>query len=126
VACGGAVDIGRIMANALGDLFNAGAKRAVISGVDIPGLERGIVGDAFSLLENCEVVIGPALDGGYYLIGMKSLHDEVFRRIPWSTARVFQETVETIGKLGLRYASVKPLSDVDRFEDLEKFPELDV
>jgi glycosyltransferase A (GT-A) superfamily protein (DUF2064 family) len=69
-------------------------------------------------------VVGPALDGGYYLIGMKSLHDDVFRRISWSTDRVLYETVGTIRRLGLRYPTVKPLSDVDRIEDVGRFPDL--
>jgi glycosyltransferase A (GT-A) superfamily protein (DUF2064 family) len=55
---------------------------------------------------------------------MKSLHDEVFRRISWSTDRVLYETVGTIRRLGLRYPTVKPLSDVDRIEDVGRFPDL--
>ena len=117
-------DIGAIMANALGDLLCAGAERAVIAGVDIPGLEKRIVQNAFGLLGKKDVVIGPALDGGYYLIGMKTVHHALFEGIPWSTAKVFGETVRTIGRLGLGYGTVETLSDLDQPEDIGRFPDL--
>jgi rSAM/selenodomain-associated transferase 1 len=117
-------DIGEIMASALGDLLSSGATAAVIAGVDIPDLERGIVRDAFAALEGRDIVIGPALDGGYYLIGMKSLRHEIFQCVSWSTEKVFHETVGTIERLGLRYSTVTPLSDLDRMEDIRKFEDL--
>jgi hypothetical protein len=114
-------DIGEIMLNALSDLFRAGAQKGVIVGADIPDLSRSIVGDAFSELDHVDIVIGPATDGGYYLIGMKSLHPEIFRGIAWSTGRVLEDTVSLIRKSGLTYKEVSVLSDVDSLKDLEKF-----
>jgi len=111
-------ELGDIMANALRDLLSDGAAKAVIAGVDIPDLGEGVVRDAFAILEDADIVIGPAIDGGYYLIGMKALHDEIFRGISWSTARVFQETIRIIDALGLSYSTVRTLSDVDRVADI--------
>jgi len=111
-------ELGDIMANALRDLLSDGAAKAVIAGVDIPDLGEGVVRDAFAILEDADIVIGPAIDGGYYLVGMKALHDEIFRGISWSTARVFQETIRIIDALGLSYSTVRTLSDVDRVADI--------
>ncbi|MGE5299708.1 MAG: TIGR04282 family arsenosugar biosynthesis glycosyltransferase [Acidobacteriota bacterium] len=111
-------ELGDIMANALRDILSDGAAKAVITGVDIPDLGEGIVRDAFARLEDADIVIGPAIDGGYYLIGMKARHDEIFRGISWSTARVFHETIRIIDALGLSYSTVRTLSDVDRVADI--------
>lgn len=111
-------DIGEIMGNALLDLFDRGASKAVITGVDIPDLNRTIISDAFLKLENTDVVIGPAEDGGYYLIGMKTEYPEIFQGISWSTGKVFDETIRTVERMGLSYSIVKTLSDVDRIEDI--------
>ncbi len=111
-------DIGEIMANALSDLFDLGAANAVITGADIPDLNRNIISDAFLKLKNADVVIGPAEDGGYYLIGMKSAHAEIFQGISWSTEKVFGETIRVIQKIGLSYSVLKTLCDVDKIEDI--------
>jgi rSAM/selenodomain-associated transferase 1 len=113
-------DVGEVMQNALEEMFASGAEKTVLSGVDIPDLNRDIIIDAFSRLDNADIVIGPAEDGGYYLIGMKSLHREVFRKIPWGTDAVFAETISVIKEIGLKYEAVDKLFDVDRLEDLQK------
>ncbi len=110
--------IGDIMFNVLKELLGSGASKAVITGADIPGLNRDIIKDAFLKLDNADVVMGPAKDGGYYLIGMKKAHGEIFRGVSWSTDKVFDETVRIIEKMGLSYLTVKTLSDVDRAEDI--------
>jgi len=112
--------IGDIMGNALKDLLESGASKAVITGVDIPGLNRDIIKYAFLKLDNADLVIGPAEDGGYYLVGMKAAHPEIFRGISWSTGKVFDETICIIEKMGLRYSTVRTLTDVDRIEDIAK------
>ena len=119
-------DIGEIMGNALQDLFERGASRAVITGVDIPDLHRAIISDAFLKLENADVVIGPAEDGGYYLIGMKVALPEIFQGISWSTGKVFDETVRTIERMGLSYSTVMTLSDVDRIADIAKIKDFKI
>jgi len=117
-------DIGDIMRNALKDLFDFGASKAVITGVDIPDLDRAIIGDAFLRLDNADVVIGPADDGGYYLIGMSAEYPEIFQGISWSTGKVFDETVRVIERIGLSYSTVRTLSDVDRIEDIARIRDL--
>lgn len=114
-------DVGERMANAMKALFCEGALKAVITGIDIPELDREVVRDAFRKLDSADVVIGPAVDGGYYLIGMKSLHPELFRGISWSTEKVFRQTASVIDTLKLRYETLITLSDVDTLEDLMKF-----
>ena len=91
-----------------------------VTGADIPLLTSEILKDAFLKLEGADVVLGPASDGGYYLIGMKSIH-EIFGGIPWSTEKVFTETVSAIGRLNLRMERTVTLSDVDTIDDLMKW-----
>jgi rSAM/selenodomain-associated transferase 1 len=111
-------DLGAVMNNALKSLFNIGASEAVIAGADVPELNEAIIEQAFREIEQADIVIGPAADGGYYLIGMKACRPGIFRDISWSTDRVFKETVSVIEKLGLTYRTTVTLSDVDRVEDL--------
>ncbi len=112
-------DIGEIMQNALKTLVESeGAAKAVLTGADIPDINRDVIKDAFLRLDDADVVIGPAEDGGYYLIGMKAVHPEIFKGISWSTEKVFDETVGIIERMRLSYSMVKKLSDVDRKEDI--------
>jgi uncharacterized protein len=113
-------DIGERMNNALNSLFDSGATRAAIAGADIPDLNADIIKQVFAELDHVDVVIGPADDGGYYLLGVRSTQYDIFQGISWSTDRVFQETVSVIEKLGLRYKTVITLSDVDTLESLLK------
>ena len=96
-------DVGERMANALEEMFEMGAEKAIVVGADIPGLHRGIIDRAFGGLDNADIVVGPAMDGGYYLIGMKSTHPEIFLNIDWGTGEVFSQTVFNIKKMGLHY-----------------------
>jgi len=117
-------DVGERMDNALREMFNMGAEKAIVVGSDIPGLHKGIIEQAFHELDNCDIVIGPAMDGGYYLIGMKSPHPEIFRNIAWGTEKVFSETVAIIEKTGLGYGVVATLFDVDDLNDFMRAEEL--
>lgn len=110
-------DIGRIMANALEDFFESGASRAVLTGSDIPRLDREVIQQAFRALDEVDVVLGPAVDGGYYLIGMKALHQEIFTNIAWGTKGVLAETVDAIRQAGLTFKTVATLEDLDTLED---------
>ena len=111
-------DVGERMANAIRYLLEKGAEKAVITGADIPDLSSKIIIQAFEMLDHADVVVGPALDGGYYLIGMKSPMPELFRDIPWSTGDVFSETVRSIKHSGKSYRVLPVLSDLDTIEDL--------
>lgn len=114
-------DVGERMDNAIRELLARGAEKAVLTGADIPELNAKILSEAFAALDDADIVIGPAEDGGYYLIGMKEPHGELFRGIPWSTPRVHTETVLIIEQLHLRYRYVKTLSDLDTPEDYNRF-----
>lgn len=114
-------DVGERMDNAIRYLLECGAKKAVITGADIPDLANGIVMQAFEMLDHADVVVGPAYDGGYYLVGMKSPLPELFRNIPWSTKDVFTETVRTLKHLEKSCEVLPVLSDLDTIEELGRF-----
>lgn len=108
-------------------LFDALSRAAVSRdflcaiGTDHPGLHGDRIEEAFSLLESGkEAVLGPALDGGYYLIGLRrsALRAELFAGIAWSTESVLEQTIKRCEKLGLDVAQLRPELDVDRSEDL--------
>jgi uncharacterized protein len=94
------------------------AQVGVVIGVDCPELDAAHIRCAFSLLKNHDVVIGPALDGGYYLIGMRNAHKALFHQMEWSTNRVFSETLKRCRQLGLSIATLPQLSDVDEWSDI--------
>lgn len=115
----GAGDLGERMARSLQAAFAAGATRSVIIGTDCPQLDAAILQTAFAQLEQHDLVLGPAQDGGYYLIGLRRVVPALFAEIAWSTAAVFAQTVELAEQLGLAIALLPTLSDIDYPEDLE-------
>ena len=117
-------DVGERMNNALRYLLEKGAKKAVITGADIPDLTSRIVIEAFEILDHADVVVGPAIDGGYYLIGMKSPIPGLFSNIPWSTGDVFSETIRAIKNSGKSYGVLPVLTDLDTIEDLSNIYKL--
>ena len=94
------------------------ARKACVVGTDVPGLEAGIVDEAFERLEEADVVIGPAGDGGYYLLAVKQVFPELFSEIPWSTSQVMEYTLAAAESSGLKVQTLITLDDVDRPEDL--------
>lgn len=117
-------DVGARMDNAVRVLLSRGAEKAVLTGADIPDLSAGIIERAFQELDHADIVIGPAQDGGYYLVGMKAPHPEIFQGIPWSTGRVREETLRTFHRYGLKGKLLGTLSDLDSTHDLQCFPGL--
>ncbi|MDZ8136977.1 MAG: TIGR04282 family arsenosugar biosynthesis glycosyltransferase [Nostoc sp. DedQUE04] len=111
-------DLGLRMARSLCDAFQSGAEKVIIIGTDCPGVNAQILATAFEKLNAFDLVLGPAIDGGYYLIGLRQPIPELFVNIEWGTAQVFQKTVDIAQKLNLSYADLLPLADVDRPEDL--------
>lgn len=95
---------------------------AVLMGTDCPDLSADTIGEAFNVLERKEVVLGPAADGGYYLIGMQQPHGEVFREIPWGTDRVLALTRDRLLDANITWNELETLNDVDRPKDLERLP----
>lgn len=87
---------------------------------DVPGLPEGSLRRAFgALAAGADVVLGPALDGGYWLVAMRALHEEPFRAIPWSTPAVYATTLERCAQAGLRVEALVPWRDVDTAVDLD-------
>ncbi|MDJ0616295.1 MAG: TIGR04282 family arsenosugar biosynthesis glycosyltransferase [Calothrix sp. MO_192.B10] len=114
----GAGDLGQRMARSLLDALQGGAQRIVFIGIDCPGVNADILTTAFQQLDSYDLVIGPAIDGGYYLIGLKQYIPELFANIDWGTAMVWQQTIDIAQQLNLSQAQLLPLADVDRPEDL--------
>ncbi|WP_439882054.1 TIGR04282 family arsenosugar biosynthesis glycosyltransferase [Pontibacter sp. MBLB2868] len=112
-------DLGEKMSTAFADAFKEGYTSVVIIGSDCHQLTQEIIERAFKALETHEVVIGPALDGGYYLLGMNQLHPELFLNKRWSTEHVFPDTIYDVEKLHLSHVVLPELSDVDYIEDLD-------
>ncbi len=112
-------NLGEKLKKAFGDAFSAGAQRVVTIGCDCPGLSKEHIGKAFDALYLHDLVLGPATDGGYYLIGIKYSIDALFENIPWGTDKVFEKTVSLAQQLGLSVKFLEELNDVDRPEDLK-------
>ena len=115
-------DLGDRMERAFSRVFADDVEEAVLVGCDIPGLTAVIIDDALQSLENHDSVIGPASDGGYYLIGFRksSYYPPIFRGMSWSTSGVFGETVERLGRASLSMHVLPECTDVDTREDLVK------
>ncbi len=111
-------DLGARMEAAFRAAFEAGADRVVIIGSDLPGLSAALLRRAFDALESHPAVIGPARDGGYYLLGMRATIEGLFDGIPWSTTEVLARTLERLGAAGIEPALLDTLSDVDELDDL--------
>lgn len=92
-------------------------QKVVIIGSDCASLNSSIVEEAFAALDSHEFVVGPAKDGGYYLLGMRSFQPSVFENIQWSTEQVFAHTLRNIKDLEASYALMPVLSDIDYWED---------
>jgi uncharacterized protein len=111
-------DLGERMALALQGKLRAGFKQAVILGSDSPTLPADHLIAAFDALRGAEVVLGPADDGGYYLVGMSHLHLEIFHGIQWGTSGVLAATRQRLKKSGTRYSELGMWHDVDTVADV--------
>ena len=110
--------LGERMHRAFDDAAREGTERTVIVGTDCPGLTDEIIVRAFDLLRENDLVLGPAADGGYYLIGLRRPVQELFDGVPWGTAGVLRQTLDIAEDLGLSAALLDELRDVDRPEDI--------
>jgi rSAM/selenodomain-associated transferase 1 len=111
-------DLGERMNNAFAAGFDSQYNSICIIGTDCYELTEDILKQAFNALESSDAVIGPARDGGYYLLGMNKPYTEVFRNKDWSTETVFKETIRDFDSLGLKYAKLQMLRDIDIEDDL--------
>lgn len=111
-------DLGARMHNAFSWGFEHGYDSICIIGTDCYELTGEIVADAFSALRSSDVVIGPAVDGGYYLVGMRTLRSNLFTGKQWSTETVFADTVKDLTSDGASYIELPRLRDVDVEADI--------
>ena len=116
-------DIGDRMQHALAGAFAKGVGRAILIGTDIPEITSDILQSAYSLLDESDLVLGPAADGGYYLIGARApafqkIEKTIFNGIEWGRRRVLEQTLEKAKSTGAKYELVERLTDVDRPADL--------
>ncbi len=112
-------DLGIRMYRAFQSSFEDGYGKVVIIGSDCYDLTAGIINQAFKELDNNDVVIGPAQDGGYYLIGLNELHSQFFINKKWSTPAILKDTLRDISKLGIKVRLLPLLNDIDDQEDLK-------
>jgi rSAM/selenodomain-associated transferase 1 len=114
-------DLGDRMENAFERVFSEGVEDALLIGSDIPGLTAEVMDEAFTALLKNEAVIGPARDGGYYLIGFKkgAFEPVIFHDMVWSTKTVFCETMDKLHDASLKVHVLPELTDVDTVEDLK-------
>jgi len=111
-------DLGARMSAALQKSLDFGIDKVVIIGTDCPKLKLEIIAKAFDELSDQDLVLGPAKDGGYYLIGLCRIMPELFDGIKWGTSEVFADTLAIAQKLNLSIAVLPILADIDRPEDL--------
>lgn len=115
-------DLGDRLANSLGELLDKGHQGALAIDSDTPTLPLGFLQQALDLVRTPEidVVLGPTEDGGYYLIGLRTVHRELFQAVAWSTSQVLRETMRRAEAKGLRVACLPPWYDIDTPDDLAR------
>ena len=112
-------NLGERMLTALREQFKCGANRIIIIGSDCLTITADHVEQAFAALDKADVVIGPATDGGYYLLGMKQLHPFLFANMPWSQPELCQLTEQAIRQHDLTFGQLDELTDIDEWADYE-------
>lgn len=113
--------LGERLSNAIEVTFKDGAGKVVTIGTDSPTIDKEVILRAFKELEHKPCVIGPALDGGYYLIGLSSFHREIFEGIDWGTGNVLKQTKDRLNELKLDFTLLDKRPDIDSFDDLLVF-----
>ncbi len=111
-------DLGERMTLAFQDAFAQGSTRVLLIGSDCPGISCSLLAQGLDALLHHDVVFGPAVDGGYYLVGMKQSHPSLFSGLTWGTSDVLQQTLDIARSMNLSAFALTKLSDVDRPEDL--------
>jgi rSAM/selenodomain-associated transferase 1 len=114
-------DLGERLASAFAVLLAEPGDRAIVMGSDCPDLGPAVLVEAFAALEERDLVLGPARDGGYYLIGLRRPAPALFEEVTWGTGQVLGQTLERAEGLGLRVARLAVLDDIDTPEDLVRF-----
>lgn len=112
-------DLGHRMRRCFLDHFESGGQRVVLVGSDVPGVDECILSAAFDALRDHDLAIGPAVDGGYYLIGLRTDVPAIFQDVSWGTEDVLRQTLDIAERLGLSVCTLITLADVDRPADLQ-------
>jgi len=115
-------DLGKKMQNAFESAFSKDYNKVVIVGSDLFDLQPKHIEDTFSKLNTHDVVIGPAKDGGYYLLGMKTLNSQVFKKKEWGTSTVIQNTLQDLKHIDVHL--LEELNDIDIYDDIKNIEEL--
>ena len=115
-------DLGQRMQHAFQEGFKAGYEKVLIIGSDLYDLYSENIDHAFNMLDTNDVVLGPAEDGGYYLLGMNRLHKSVFQNKEWGTATVRKNTLADLVNQKVKLLETK--NDIDVYEDIENIPEI--
>jgi len=113
-------DLGARMVNAFNEVLQTHSK-AIIIGSDCPYITSHIIDHSFHLLSNNDVIIGPAKDGGYYLLGMKSTSPLLFESMPWSESSLYEKTIEKLNQLNFTHSSLIQLEDIDTEEEWNRY-----
>ncbi len=111
-------DLGCRLTRGIKDSFLQGYNKVIVIGSDCPSITVADLKRSLDLLDDYDCVLGPAFDGGYYLIGLRVFHLSLFSDITWSSPLVLQQTIEKLKQLNLTWAELRPLGDIDRPEDL--------
>jgi rSAM/selenodomain-associated transferase 1 len=115
-------DLGERMFNAFQDAFNSQFEKVIIIGSDLLDLKPHHIHQAFEELETNDFVIGPAKDGGYYLLGMKQINPNIFKNKAWGTSSVLKNTLNDIEHFNVKL--LEELNDIDTFEDMQHYQQL--
>ena len=119
-------DLGQKMLHGLASALDAGADQAVLIGSDCPAMTAEYIRQACAALRASDLVLGPAEDGGYVLIGCKQVYAELFANIPWGSDKVLARTLEQAEQLELSVTLLATLWDVDRPEDWARFQRMTI
>lgn len=110
-------DLGQKLSHAFRKMFKKGAQRVIAIGTDCPLITNSIIREAFKKLKKTECVIGPSLDGGYYLLGLSSFHEEIFQNVNWGTDKVLKQTENNLKNISFSYYLLDDNFDIDRIDD---------
>ncbi len=116
--------LGERLYNAVVEAFAENNNKVVVIGTDCPGLTTGHIEQAFKLLDRSDLILGPAFDGGYYLIGLTKVVKELFSGIKWGSDLVYRQTIEAAAQANLRIAELEKLADIDYPSDLPLLAEI--
>ncbi len=113
-------DLGERMARAMEAAFDRGATRVALIGSDVPWVSRELVGSAFAALDEHDVVLGPARDGGYYLVALRGEQPRIFDGISWGSGSVADDTLRRVRECRLSFELLEVLPDIDTLEDVSR------